>query len=126
MRKEMLKENKKAVTEQRRSIRSPLLVLEVKGKYYNKIFIGYTENISRDGFFLTASQSLKVGDQFPVEFVLPDNTTKVTCICQVVWTRQFKSQSVNSTGVGVRFLNLDESQKKIIDDWIIQRESQRS
>ena len=117
--------SKKSDMDARRSVRSPLLVLEVRGKYYNKIFIGYTKNVSKDGFFLSSQQPLKAGDQFPVEFVLPDNTTKVGCTCEVVWTKEFKSQTGNSTGVGVRFVDLNESKKRIIDEWVIRAEGKK-
>jgi uncharacterized protein (TIGR02266 family) len=117
--------SKKSGVEARRSVRSPLLVLEVKGKYYNKIFIGYTKNLSKDGLFLSSQQTLKAGDQFPVEFVLPDHTTRVNCTCEVVWTKTFRSMTGNSTGVGVRFVDLDEPQKRIIDDWVIRAEGKK-
>jgi uncharacterized protein (TIGR02266 family) len=109
----------------RRSVRSPLLVLEVKGKHYNKIFVGYTENVSKDGLFFSAKESLKAGDKFPVEFVLPDNVTKLTCTCEVIWTKQFGSSTGSTAGVGVRFVDLDEANKKIIDDWIVRAEKQQ-
>jgi len=125
MRNEGVSVNKRGRVEERRSVRSPLLVLEVRGRHYNKIFIGYTENMSKDGFFLSAHQPLKAGDQFPVEFVLPDNTTTVSCTCEVVWTKKFKSRSVNSTGVGVRFLDLDESKKRVIDGWVTRTENKK-
>ena len=117
--------SKKRDVDARRSVRSPLLILEVRGKYYNKIFIGYTKNLSKDGFFLSSQQTLKAGDQFPVEFVLPDHTTIVNCTCEVVWTKTFKSITGNSTGVGVRFVDLDESQKRIIDEWVIRTEGKK-
>ncbi len=122
---EALGVKKRDLVEARRSVRSPLLVLEVRGKHYNKIFIGYTKNVSKDGFFLSSQQSLKAGDQFPVEFVLPDNATKVICTCEVVWTKEFKSRTGNSTGVGVRFVDLDESQKRVIDNWVIRTENKK-
>jgi uncharacterized protein (TIGR02266 family) len=122
---EALGAKKKGSIDARKAIRSPLLVLEVKGKYYNKIFIGYTKNVSKDGFFLSSQQPLKAGDQFPVEFVLPDNTTKVGCTCEVVWTKEFKSSTGNSMGVGVRFVDLDESKKRTIDEWVIRTENKK-
>ena len=125
MRNEDLRGNKRVGAEERKSVRSPLLVLEVRGRHYNKIFIGYTENVSKDGLFLSAHQPLKAGDQFPVEFVLPDNTTKVTCTCEVVWTKRFRSPSLNSTGVGVRFVDLDDSKKKVIDRWVTRTENKK-
>ncbi len=122
---EVLGVKKKGHIDARKSVRSPLLVLEVRGKYYNKIFIGHTKNVSKDGFFLSSQQPLKAGDQFPVEFVLPDNTTKVICTCEVVWTKEFRSRTGNSTGIGVRFVDMDESKKRVIDNWVIRTENKK-
>ncbi len=122
MRGKIARNGRKARMDERKSVRSPLLVLEVKGKHYNKIFIGYAKNISKDGLFLDARQSLKPGDQFPVEFVLPDGATKITCICEVVWTKQYSRASGGSRGMGVRFVKMAPSQKRIIEEWVLRTE----
>ncbi len=103
--------------ERRRALRSPLLVLEVKGKHYNTIFVGQTGNISEGGLFLNAKRPLQVGDSFPVEFILPDNKTKISCTCEVVWTKRYGPGS-EASGVGIRFVDLDDRKKKVIGDWV--------
>lgn len=94
------------------------MVLEVKGKRSNKVFLAYAENISRGGLFLSSSQSLKIGDRFPIEFVLPDEKTKIRSTCEVVWKKRYDNMGLVSEGMGVRFVGIDASQKKIIDHWI--------
>lgn len=96
---------------------SPLLVLEVKGKEYEKIFIGYAENLSVGGLMLSTPKGLKPGDRFPVQFVLPDRTSTVQCTCEVVWKRGSEPGG-SSTGVGLRFVGIGDDARKVLDQWI--------
>ncbi|MEW6324120.1 MAG: PilZ domain-containing protein [Nitrospirota bacterium] len=95
---------------------SPLLVLEVRGKDYEKVFIGYAENLSLGGLMLSTPKRLKPGDRFPVQFVLPDRTSTVQCTCEVVWRRD--SSGAPSTGVGLRFVGIGDEARKVLDQWI--------
>jgi uncharacterized protein (TIGR02266 family) len=101
------------------------MVLEVKGKRANKVFLAYAENISRGGLFLSSSQSLKVGDRFPIEFVLPDEKTKIRSTCEVVWKKRYDNMGLVSEGMGVRFVDIDPAQKKIIDHWMDKGEKKK-
>lgn len=94
------------------------MVLEVRGRSYDKIFVGYAENISRSGLFLSASNPPAVGTTFPVEFVLPDNRTLVQCTCRVVWQHRYTSSGRPSVGVGVEFIDLDGLKRSLIDQWV--------
>lgn len=94
------------------------MVLEIRGKHYDKIFVGYAENISSGGLFFSAANPPEVGTTFPVEFVLPDNRTMVRCLCRVVWQHQYDRASRPSVGVGVEFMDLDQSKRMLIDQWI--------
>jgi len=96
---------------------SPLLVLEVKGKGYERIFIGYAENLSLGGLMMSTPKRLKPGDQFPVEFVLPDRKTTVSCTCEVVWKRS-DQPGAPPTGVGLRFVGVGPAARKVLDQWV--------
>lgn len=104
--------------ERRIAERSPMMVLEIKGKYYDKIFVGYAENISRSGLFFSAANPPAVGATFPVEFVLPDNRTTVQCTCRVVWQHRYTTTGRPSVGVGVEFVDLDQAKRSLIDQWV--------
>jgi len=121
----MLTSEQKTKVNRRQSPRIPFIVLEVKGKYSNKVFLAYAENISPGGLFLSSSQTLKVGDRFPIEFVLPDNKTKVRCTCEVAWKKKYDTNGIISEGVGVRFVDLASVQKKIISGWIDKEEKKK-
>lgn len=111
--------------ERRRHRRAPFIVLEVKGKHYEKIFLGYAENIGTGGLFLSASQPMKVGDRFPVEFILPDNETKVRCTCEVVWKKRYDMRGMVTEGMGVKFVDLDQTKRKAIADWVKKKERKK-
>jgi uncharacterized protein (TIGR02266 family) len=104
--------------ERRVAERAPVMVLEVRGKSYDKIFVGYAENISRSGLFFSAANPPAVGSTFPVEFVLPDNRTMVQCTCRVVWQHRYNTSGRPSVGVGVEFVDLDGLKRTLIDQWV--------
>jgi len=60
----------------RRVPRVPIIVLEVKGKHFDKIFVAHADDLGTGGLRLSSSH-LQVGDRFPIEFVLPDLKTKI-------------------------------------------------
>jgi len=102
--------------------RAPFLVIEIKGEHSNKVFLAQTENISQGGLFFSSPESLKVGDRFPIEFVLPDNKTIVSCTSEVVWKKHYDQFGTASEGIGIRFVDLEPEQKKILGDWIDREE----
>ncbi len=104
--------------------RAPFLVLEIKGEHSNKVFLAQTENISQGGLFFSSRQSLKIGDRFPLEFVLPDNKTVVRCTSEVVWKKRYDQSGLASEGIGIRFVDLEPEQKKILGDWIDREEEE--
>ena len=116
---------KTGYTEKRGAARSPFLLLQIKGKHYEKIFIAETRDVSRGGLSLASGQPLAVGDRFPVEFVLPDEVTTVRCTCEVVWTKELGSGGVHAPGVGVKFVDLGNAQKRLIGEWVTRSEEDR-
>jgi len=102
----------------RLATRSPIVVLEVKGKSFDRIFVAHADNLGTGGLRLS-SDHLKVGDRFPIEFVLPDLETKIECCGEVVWK---KDMGASSNGVGVRFVDLSEKAKDAIERWIAKGE----
>lgn len=76
------------------------------------------------GLFISTDRSLRIGDQFPVEFILPDQKTKISCTGEVTWTRTKSSQGSTEEGVGMRFMDLSGKTKKAIGEWIKKQEEQ--
>ena len=107
-----------AIVEKRRSLRVPLMVLEVKWKQFSRVLFGELQNISMGGLFMSVERPLTVGERFPVEFFLPGKKTKISCIGEVSWTRPYAEEGAGSEGVGVRFVGLDKSKVKAIGQWM--------
>ncbi|MFQ5598185.1 MAG: PilZ domain-containing protein [Nitrospiria bacterium] len=115
---------KKSGINRRKHARKPFLVLEIKGSHSNKIFLAYAENVSQGGLFLSGKPPLKIGDRFPIEFVLPDNKTMVRCTSEVVWKKKYDQPGFNAAeGIGIKFVDMDPDQKKLIGDWVDQEEA---
>jgi len=111
--------NEKQEINRRTLPRKPVMVLEVKGQQFDKIFLAYAEEISLGGLRISSSHPLKIGDHFPVEFVLPDQLTKITCTGEVVWRHN------HSDGIGVRFIDLSQQLKKVIGTWIDEEDKKK-
>jgi len=108
-------------SERRGNPRLPLLVLEVKGKKYNEVFLGYAQDLSLGGIFIKATNSFKKGERFPIEFVLPDNKTKIQCMGEVVWKTRLDQSNGLTEGIGLRFADLNLQSREALDRWIEQR-----
>jgi uncharacterized protein (TIGR02266 family) len=118
--KEQIKERPKA--DKRKSLRTHLLVLKVQGKYSNKSFFGYARNISQSGLFISSFTPKEAGERFPLEFTLPGTDITINCTAEVIWSRRFdpelQHKSNYEPGMGLKFLDLSEDKKKIIDGWV--------
>ncbi|MBI3354821.1 MAG: PilZ domain-containing protein [Nitrospirae bacterium] len=118
--KEQIEERPRA--DKRKSLRTHLLVLKVQGKYSNKSFFGYAKNISRSGLFISSFTPKEAGERFPLEFTLPDTDIMIRCTAEVIWARRFDPQmhlkANYEPGMGLKFLDLPEDKKKIIDEWV--------
>jgi Tfp pilus assembly protein PilZ len=108
----------------RRSVqRMPLMILEVKGKKFDKVFIAQAEDLGPGGLRLASSAQLKVGDRFPIEFVLPDHESKIECSCEVAWKKEVGPAS---DGVGLRFVDLSPKAKSVIEAWVDKEEKKKA
>ncbi len=106
------------VAERRQSQRIPLVIIEVRGKQSDRVFLAYANDISAGGLSLTTETRLNVGDRIPIEMVLPDNKTVITCIGEVMWKKEMMKGGIISQGVGVRFHDLEDGKKMDINKMI--------
>lgn len=97
--------------DKRRFRRVPAMVLEVRGEQFDKVFFGYTKNVSEGGASLISKRSFKVGESFPIEIILPDNKTKINCTCEVIWQKKYGANGVTSDGMGIKFIDLSNEDK---------------
>lgn len=112
-----------AFIENRQFLRQPLIVLEVKWKRYDKVFLGHSKNISLGGLFVSTDGPVRVGERFPLEFILPDQKTRIACTGEVSWTREYSSEGSGSQGVGIRFLDISSRTMKALETWMKKQET---
>jgi len=111
--------------DQRRELRSPLLVQNVKVEPAGqKAFFGYAKNISRSGMFIGTTNPKEPGSQFNVEIPFPAPiATTITCACEVVWQRNFSRKSQYEPGMGLKFVDLPKELAERIDAWVKDKSS---
>jgi hypothetical protein len=105
--------------DQRKTLRAPLIVLQVKMDDAGKSFFGYARNISRSGMFIPVTVPREPGSRFLVEIHLPAPINRdIRCTCEVVWKRTFSAKSQESPGMGLKFIDMPEEVAVAIDNWI--------
>ena len=105
--------------QKRKHLRSPLIILNIINAGGSKTFFGYGKNISLGGVFIGTVNPREVGARFRLEIPLPAPILKVVqCECEVVWNRQFSKESTLEPGMGLKFLDLPESDGESIDRWV--------
>ena len=92
------------------------LKVEVSGQSEHQFFTGFSENISTGGLFIATYQTLPLGTQFMLAFSVPGVDRQFECNCEVRWVREADAETPHAVpGVGVNFLELSESDEKILD-----------
>jgi uncharacterized protein (TIGR02266 family) len=105
--------------DQRKRLRSPLLITQARMDSGGKVFFGYAKNLSRGGIFIATINPREPGSQFQLEIDLPSPLNiPIRCSCQVVWKREFSNKSLLEPGMGLKFLDVPEEIAERIDLWI--------
>lgn len=108
----------------RRDLRAPLIVQKIKIEDGQKVFFGYSKNISKSGMFIATANPLEPATQVEVEIPLPsDHEQTVRCSCEVIWKRRFAKKSIYEPGMGLKFLDIPEDLAVELDNWAGQEEN---
>lgn len=83
------------------------------------LFTGLTENISQGGVFIATEVHMDLGEKLQVSLSLLGDTP-ITVDTEVCWLRPSGSGGLE-TGVGVRFLNLTEKERRYLQTFIDSR-----
>ena len=125
MRKKVKDPEAEVQKSKRRDLRAPLIVQKIKIEDDQKVFFGYSKNISRSGMFIASVNPLEPGTQVEVEIPLPSNHEQaVRCRCEVVWKRRFSKKSIYEPGMGLKFIDIPEDLATELDNWVAEEESQ--
>jgi len=114
-----IQQPERPAADQRKNLRSPLLILKVKIDDGGKVFFGYAKNISKSGLFIATVNPHEPGSHFQIEVPLPEPLgTSVQCEAEVVWKRHYTRGGPYEPGMGLRFVNLPLELAESIDGWI--------
>lgn len=106
----------------RRYLSCPLLVVHQSRPSDSRVFFGYARNISRGGLYISTVNPREPGCRFDLEIPIPPLGRYVTCLCEVIWKRDFSHNSPYDPGMGMRFIDLDEETAQAIDAWVLENE----
>lgn len=100
--------------------KSPRIEIDLKLESINSNPCDYSiVNLSNTGFFVKTDNNYPVGSKFLVTFKLPTSPMPINTYCQVVWNG-FESTSNNAqSGMGLKFINISEFDKKRYDNYIL-------
>ncbi len=103
----------------RRAIRAPLIIEKIPCDDGHKTFFGYAKNVSRGGLFIATVKPRELGEEFLIEWTLPTKPKyTIRCRCEVVWKQHFQRKGANEPGMGLRFLDLAETDGDKVDEWV--------
>jgi len=107
------------MTEQRRSLRVPLIVEKLPCGDGRKTFFGYARNLSPGGLFIATVSPREPGEQFDLQVTLPASARfTLRCRCEVVWKRHFARGGKSEPGMGLRFLDLPRETAEALELWL--------
>ncbi|MBI5049270.1 MAG: PilZ domain-containing protein [Deltaproteobacteria bacterium] len=79
-------------------------------------FLGNTANISVSGVLIETSHSLTHGEVVSCSFFIPGNSTPITLGGEVV--RKTDGKQPGMSYYGIKFLNIMEEDRRVIDNYI--------
>lgn len=99
------------------TLRTPILVKQVKEEDKKTCFFGYAKGIDKEGLFIQTTLPRALNSRFQLEFFLPGYEESIVCTVEVVWARMFIPGSFDEPGMALKFLDLDEKLAEKIDRW---------
>jgi type IV pilus assembly protein PilZ len=96
------------------------ITLRVDYKRLNTFFADYTKNISKGGTFIKTAKPLDIGTEFVFVLSLPAQDTQLKLRGKVIWVNSghdpTKTGDDAIPGMGIRFLFVDDSERRALDD----------
>lgn len=109
----------------RLAVRAPLIVEKIPIDDGQKTFFGYAKNVSRGGLFIATVKPREPGEDFMIQLTLPTKPRyTIRCRCEVIWKRHFQKKSGLEPGMGLRFLDIADTDGDRIDEWVTEQTSQ--
>lgn len=78
----------------------------------------YTMNISRGGMFISTRTPLNIGTTIELIFRIPNREVPFKILGEVAWITPYDRKSNLIPGMGIRFKEMKEEDKKAFDNFI--------
>lgn len=99
--------------------------VSLKFKEFRGFLAEYSKNISAGGMFIRTEEPQPPGSRFDFELTLDEDYTLIHGLGEVVWVRSRDEGPERPAGMGVRFLDLDEKSRDLIDRIVAERLAER-
>jgi len=107
------------IADKRARLRAPLMIKKIRLDDGEKVFFGYSSNISCSGLFISTINPALPGSRFHIEIPLPPPISRdIRCQCEAIWKRSYSPKSPHEPGMGLNFIDLSEDDRKALDAWI--------
>lgn len=93
-------------------------VVKVTYRAAGRFCTDFAENISTGGMFIATARPLPPNTMFVLEFFPPGSAQPVKAKARVVWTRTRLSAPGSKRGMGVQFVDLDETEEARIKEMV--------
>ena len=102
----------------RKELSSQIVVRRVKESGSCGVFFGYAKVLGYGGMFVASVNPKSVGEEIEILFESPDGSGTMHCNAVVVWQREFEPGFKVDPGMGVKFIDLNEAERRTIDMWV--------
>ena len=70
-------------------------------------FLGFARNVSRTGIFVHTVRPCREGEEYTIEFTIPDTNTSVKCRTRVAWCKNPTWIKDGISSEGLAFIDID-------------------
>jgi len=89
----------------------------------HNFYTGFTGNISEGGLFIATEAPMDIGSIVSLRFTLPGSSIEIDVNGEVRWIKdQAAAGSGSLPGMGIRFIDLDPKNRKLIEEFVKKRE----
>ncbi len=86
--------------------------VRVQCKDWDAFRVEHAENISEGGIFILTEQPLSPGTEF--HLTLQVEGEQISALAQSIWTKEFSREGERVSGMGARFLRMDDDDRETI------------
>lgn len=112
-----------AIYDERRTHQRTTFIADIGFSSDSNFYTGFTRDISEGGVFVATYNVFPVGTVMELELQVPDTGAPIQVKGEVRWSAEANEDSDGHPGVGLRFLDLSEADRRRIDRFVSVRDS---